>query len=199
VILGGVDTERFSPAPATSRGNAALFVGRLLPHKGISDLIAALPAGVSLDIIGPMNGTGHPDFLKDAALGKRVAFRHDVNDGELIDAYRRALCVVLPSVYRTDDGKETIVPELLGQTLLEAMACATPVICTSVASLPEIVDDGKTGFIVEPGDRAALRDRISWLAAHPAEAVQMGVDGRRSVLERFQWPQVVQRCLDAYA
>ena len=51
------------------------------------------------------------------AAGKLVTFRHDVDDRELVDAYRRALCLVLPSVYRTSDGSETKVPELLGQTL----------------------------------------------------------------------------------
>jgi glycosyltransferase involved in cell wall biosynthesis len=198
VILGGVDTDRFSPDPAVARSSAPLFVGRLLPHKGISDLIRALPEGMELNIIGPNNTTGYPETLKAEAAGKRVAFHHQVDDQGLVNAYRRALCLVLPSVYRTSDGRETKVPELLGQTLLEAMACGTPVICTRVASMPEIVDEGVTGFIVEPGDFTALGERLQWLAAHPAEAMAMGAAGRRTVLTRFQWPQVVQRCLDAY-
>ncbi len=199
VILGGVDGERFCPDPATSRSATPLFVGRMLPHKGIRDLIAALPADMALDVLGPQNDTGTIAMLKDEARGKSVRFCHDADDERLIDAYRRALCLVLPSVYRPDNGGETKVPELLGQTLLEAMACATPVICTRVASMPEIVEDGHTGFIVEPGDRQALGDRLRWLAGHPAEAAAMGVEGRRTVLERFQWDQVVQRCLDVYA
>jgi glycosyltransferase involved in cell wall biosynthesis len=60
------------------------------------------------------------------------------------------------------------------------------------------VDDGVTGFIVAPGDQRALRDRLEWFAGHPAEAAAMGAAGRRAVLERFQWSQVVQRCLNAY-
>jgi glycosyltransferase involved in cell wall biosynthesis len=176
-----------------------LFVGRLLPHKGVADLIAALPDEMPLDIVGPKNGTGYLDTLKGQAVGKLVNFRHDVDDPGLVNAYRRALCLVLPSVYRTSDGSETKVPELLGQTLLEAMACGTPVICTRVASMPEVVDDGKTGFIVEPGDHRALGDRLRWLATHPDETAAMGAAGRRTVLERFQWTQVVQRCLDAYS
>jgi glycosyltransferase involved in cell wall biosynthesis len=198
VILGGVDTDRFSPNPAEARSGAALFVGRLLPHKGIADLIAALPDQMELSVLGPVHDAAHLATLKQDATGKLVTFRHDADDGELVTAYRRALCLVLPSVYRMNDGTVTKVPELLGQTLLEAMACGTPVICTDVASMPEIVDDGVTGFIVAPGDQRALRDRLQWLAGHPAEAAAMGEAGRRAVLARFQWSQVVQRCLNAY-
>jgi len=199
VILGGVDTETFAPDPAVPRDGAVLFVGRLLPHKGISDLIAALPPELSLDIIGPPNSTGYAEQLKAQARGMNVRFKHDCDDRMLVAAYRRAMCVVLPSVYRAPDGGETKVPELLGQTLLEGMACGAPVICTRVASLPEIVEDGKTGFVVEPGDHAALGARLSWIAAHPRESAALGAEGRRVVLGRFQWRQVVHRCLEAYA
>ena len=161
-------------------------------------MIAALPAGMPLDVIGPHTSDGYLEELQAQANGKAVCFRHNCDDKALVDAYRRALCVVLPSVYRTPDGGETKVPELLGQTLLEAMACGTPVICTNVASMPEIVEHGRTGFVVEPGDRRALGDRLRWLADHRVEAAAMGEAGRRVVLERFQWKQVVRRCLDAY-
>jgi glycosyltransferase involved in cell wall biosynthesis len=199
VILGGVDTAKFAPGPPTStRSNRALFVGRLLPHKGVADLIAAVPDAIALDIVGPQNTTGTVESLKAQAAGKPIAFHHGVGDAALVEMYRQALCLVLPSVYKTSDGQHTDVPELLGQTLLEAMACATPVICTRVASMPEIVEDGVSGFVVEPGDRAGLRSRLEWLAAHPAEASAMGVAGRARVRARFEWPAVVERCLDAY-
>lgn len=199
VILGGVDTVKFSPGPPATRTTRALFVGRLLPHKGISNLIAALPDTSALDIVGPLNTTGEVETLKAQAARKQIAFHHDVDDAKLVDMYRRALCLVLPSVHDTVDGQYTNVPELLGQTLLEAMACATPVICTRVASMPEIVEDGVNGCVVDPGDIDMLRDRLVWLAAHAPEAAAMGAAGRKMVLDRFQWPQVVERCLDAYA
>jgi glycosyltransferase involved in cell wall biosynthesis len=198
VILGGVDTVKFSPGAPAPRSNRALFVGRLLPHKGVADLIAALPKTMPLDIVGPLNTTGAVDALKTQAVGKAITFHHGIADTALVEMYRRALCLVLPSVYRTPDGHYSGVPELLGQTLLEAMACATPVICTRVASMPEIVEDGVSGFIVEPGEHAALQSRLEWLAAHPAEANAMGAAGRARVLAQFQWPDVVERCLDAY-
>jgi starch synthase len=106
--------------------------------------------------------------------------------------------VVLPSVYRDREGRETLVPELLGQTLLEAMACGTPVVCTRVASLPEVVEDGVSGIIVPPNDPPALGAAIRWLRDHPVEAGRMGTAGRARVLERFTWDRVVRQCLAIY-
>ena len=62
--------------------------------------------------------------LRALATGKRVAFLTDIDDANLVAAYQRAACVVLPSVYTSIYGRTTRFPELLGQTLLEGMACA---------------------------------------------------------------------------
>ncbi|MBC8030776.1 MAG: glycosyltransferase family 4 protein [Pyrinomonadaceae bacterium] len=199
VILGGVDTAKFSPDETARRDGTVLFVGRLLPHKGVNDLVSGIAPDMPLELIGQ---AGDPKFLEDLkalAAGKRVTFRHDCNDAELVQAYRKALCVVLPSVYKTMYGAESRVPELLGQTLLEGMACGTPAICTDVASMPEVVEDGVTGFVVPPNDGAALDQKLRWLRDHPEEARTMGEAARRRVLENFTWPQVVRRCLEVYS
>jgi starch synthase len=106
---------------------------------------------------------------------------------------------VLPSVYRDVYGGETRVPELLGQTLLEGMACGAPGLCTDVASLPEVVVHGETGLVVPPNDPVALRAAIRWMRTHPEDRARMGRQARRRVVERFNWPGVVRRCLDLYA
>jgi glycosyltransferase involved in cell wall biosynthesis len=198
VVGGGVDVRRFSPDSSVPRDGGALFVGRLLPHKGISDLIRGLPANMPLTVIGPAPDAATKARLVALAEGKAVTFLHGLDDEALVREYRRAMCVVLPSVYRTDEGYETRVPELLGQTLLEGMACGAPAICTDVASMPEVVDDGVTGFVVPPNDPARLGDRLSWLRAHPVESAGMGMAARQRVLDRFTWGSVVNRCLDAY-
>jgi glycosyltransferase involved in cell wall biosynthesis len=197
VILGGVDTNRFSPGGVP--GDAVLFVGRILPHKGIHDLIAAVGPAVPIRIIGQPMDRDYLRLLEDLAWGKQVTFVHDADDVALVDEYRRAACVVLPSVYRTPDGRTTQVPELLGQTLLEGMACGRPVICTEVASMPEVVVHQETGFVVPPGDPRALAQAIDVVCADRAAADAMGRAGRQRVLERFRWEQVVDRCLEAYA
>ena len=139
------------------------------------------------------------DMLRVRAAGKSVTFLHDTTDAQLVEEYRRALCVVLPSVYSTPDGQTTTVPELLGQTLLEAMACGRPAICTDVASMPEVVVDGETGLVVAPNDPAALGRAIDALRKSPHLAARMGAAGRRRVLTTFRWDQVVDRCIEAYA
>jgi glycosyltransferase involved in cell wall biosynthesis len=199
VILGGVDTEKFCPDESVARDGTVLFVGRLLPHKGVNDLISAVAPGMPLELIGSAVDPHFVADLKTLSRDKQVSFRHDCDDAALVHAYRRALCVVLPSVYRSLYGEETRVPELLGQTLLEGMACGTPAICTDVASMPEVVEDGVTGFVVPAHDAATLGQRLGWLREHPHEAEAMGRAARERVLERFTWPRVVQRCLEIYA
>jgi glycosyltransferase involved in cell wall biosynthesis len=198
VIMGGVDVEKFSPDESVQRDGTVLFVGRLLPHKGVNDLIDAITPQIRLEVIGWHFDVRYLEDLRIRARGKQVIFRHDCDDRALIDAYRRAMCVVLPSVYRDMYGGETKVPELLGQVLLEGMACGAPVICTDVGSLPEIVEDGVTGFIIPPNDPQSLRCRLEWLQRHPEAAREMGRAARRRVEEKFTWPSVVRRCLEIY-
>ena len=177
VIYGGVDTEHFHPSETGASNGRVLFIGRLMPHKGIDDLIAALPPGLSLDIIGRPYNAEYAAHLRNLAEGKDVVFRHDCTDEQIAEAYRSALCTVLPSVYRTMYGQTSAVPELLGQTLLEGMASGRPAICTDVASMPEIVRDGVTGFIVPPNNPSALREKLEWLKANPGRSRADGSEG----------------------
>lgn len=198
VILGGVDINRFAPDPAVPKEPLVVFVGRLMPYKGVNDLIEALPPGLTLEVIGRPYDARFFAELKRLAVGKSVVFRPECGDADLVLAYRRAICVVLPSVYRTIYGDETLVPELLGQTLLEGMACGTPAICTDVASMPEVVVNEQTGFVVPPNDPTALCARLQWLRDHPEEVDRLGRAGRQRVLKSFTWPAVARHCLEIY-
>jgi len=198
VVWGGVDQERFSPDDAVPKEPLVVFVGRLMSHKGVENLIDALPEGLDLELIGRPYDERYFEELKRRSAGRRVIFRCDCDDDAIIHAFRRALVAVLPSVYRDCYGQHTRIPELLGQTPLEAMACGTPAVVTDVASLPEVVSDGVTGFVVSPNEPKMLRERLEWLRDHPEDAAMMGSAGRRRVAERFTWSSVVDRCLDHY-
>jgi glycosyltransferase involved in cell wall biosynthesis len=203
VIHGGADPRRFSPDPRADR-DGVLFVGRLTPHKGIDRLIRALPAGAALRVAG---SAGHdpdpperdyPALLRGLAQGRDVSFLGPVPDADLPGLYRRAAVVALPSVHRTCYGRHIEVAELLGLAALEAMASGTPVVASRVGGLAEVVVDGETGFLVEPGDVGELADRLRRLLADARLAARLGGNARDLVLERFTWDACARRCLRAY-
>jgi glycosyltransferase involved in cell wall biosynthesis len=203
VVWGGVDPTVFSPEPSTPR-SGILFVGRLTPHKGLERLIAALPDDVELTVAGtgghdlepPENG--YVRRVHADAQGRRVHFVGAVDEADLPTLYRSAAVVVMPSVRVTCYGKTHAVSELLGLSAIEAMASATPVVASRLGGLAEVVVDGETGYLVEPGDVSALRERISCLLADPARARAMGAAGRQRVLRQFTWDACAHRCVAQY-
>ena len=198
VISGGVDTTKFSPAATRPREFRAIFVGRILPHKGVDVLIDALPDDMPLEVIGRVHDARYLRDLQEMARGKSVSFKTDLLDEELVGAYRRASVVVLSSVYRTVYGDEEFAPELLGQTLLEGMACGLPAISSDVGAMPEVVVDGETGFVVKGGEAGELRAKLLYLRDNIDEAGTMGLNARQHAIENFSWSAVVDRCLAAY-
>lgn len=206
VLYGGADPVRFRPDPAESRGGV-LFVGRFTPHKGLDRLLEALPEGASLTCAGTFGHdpdppeSGYPERLRRLASARngQVTFAEAVSDEDLPGLYRRARVFVLPSVPENCYGRRVAVSELLGLSVLEAMASATPVVCSRIGGVPEIVADGETGFLVEPGDVGALRDRIGVLLGDTARAERMGRAARESVVDRFTWEACAERSLSAYA
>jgi len=203
VIYGGADPERYRPDPDVHR-EGVLFVGRITPHKGLDVLIRALPEDASLTVIGSEGHDPHlperdyPALVRRLALGGRVEFLGAVDDDEVARRCRSAAVLVVPSVERTWYGRDVAVSELLGLVALEAMASGTPVITSRVGGLPEIVDDGATGYLVPPGDVAALRTRISSVLADAGTAAAMGANARRRVLADLTWDRCAERCLAAY-
>jgi glycosyltransferase involved in cell wall biosynthesis len=190
-IGSGVDVESYRPDPAISR-QGVLFIGRLLPHKGIDYLIEAVDHDTDLTIVGrPM----HADFflrLQALAAGKRVRFLTDLSDEETLVELQTAKVLALPSVERSSLGGHTPLPEYHGLVLLEALACGTPVICTSVGLMPELVD-GSCGRVVPPNDAAALGTAIrEILSDQPLwQSLSKGARGRA---ELWSWDRVADRC-----
>jgi alpha-maltose-1-phosphate synthase len=204
VVYGGADPDRFAPAADENERDGVLFVGRLTPHKGVDRAIEALPDGARLVIAGT---GGHdrdppereyPARLRRLAADKDVDFLGAVADRDLTELYRRAAVVVVPSVQRTCYGRDVAVSELLGLSTLEAMASGTPVVASRVGGLAEVVVDGVTGYLVEPGDVDALRNRLRLLLDDPEHTRRLGAAARARVVDRFTWRACAQRCLAVY-
>jgi glycosyltransferase involved in cell wall biosynthesis len=196
VLLGG------TAGPQPRRGEDAgvvLYVGRLLPHKGADVLLDAAAPSWETVVIGAPLDARYLSELRALASGKRVTFLLSASDEELEAAYGRAAVVVVPSVWTDRYGRESRVPELLGLVALEAAARGIPVVASNVASLPEIVEDGVTGYLVPPGDRVALRGRVDALLGDADARQRMGRAAQARVGAGFTWAQAAHVALRAYA
>ena len=196
VIWGGVDPARYPGREELVHDGSAVFLGRVLPHKGIHFLIEGLPPGVPLHVIGPQTDPAYAARLRELARGREVHFHGALSDGEVIDRLGRAMALVHPTP--VDAAGSAGANELFGLALVEAMARHCPVIASDAASLPEIVEPERSGLLVPPNDPAAIGRALSRLRGEPALWRALAAGARRRVEERFTWARVVDRCLEAY-
>lgn len=177
-----------------------LFVGRLEERKGIDTLLAALPAIMSqindltVDIVGEdglPDADGVPFRLKfEATVGSadwlpRVRFHGHVDEAQLLEFYRNCSIFVAPSKY-----------ESFGLIYLEAMRFAKPCVGTKAGGIPEVVVDGSTGILVQPGSSKELEAAILRLVGDQALRRSMGKAGQRRFEQTFTAEQFSNRIIE---
>jgi starch synthase len=200
VVHNGVDADSFR---RTDRRDAldrhgitrpyVLFVGRISEQKGIFHLLDAatlFPDDVDLVLCASSPDTPELEARLRAAIAGRPRVRW-INAmlprDEVVSLYSHARAFVCPSVY-----------EPFGLINLEAMACGTPVIATRVGGIPEVVVHDETGWLVPPGEPAALAAAVRKLLADPKRAASFGAAGRRRVEARFSWERIAELTLSVY-
>ena len=184
----GVDLALFHPARAEDRlPGRILAVGRLVEKKGFPVLIQACDQlarqGVpfTCDLIG--SGDQEPALralVRERRLDDAVRLRGAVPVEQVAVEMRTASVVVLPCVVAADGNVDA-----LPTVLLEAMACGLPVVSTALSGIPEIVADGETGYLVPPGDPAALAAAMRRLLEDCALAERLGRAGRERARDLF--------------
>jgi hypothetical protein len=193
VLFGGAT---FDAREMTTSGGYALFVGRLLQHKGVLELIDAIDETTPLRIVGRPYDRNYLTALTAAAKGKNIEFYFDASDEELRQHYQGASVVLQPTL--PDQSSAEDRSELLGLVAIEGMSFGKPVIVTRCTSLPELVLDGVTGFVVPPRDSMTLREKVRLLVSNPQVSQRMGVAARRHVEANFTWHQTASRALEFY-
>ena len=83
--------------------------------------------------------------------------------------------------------------EGLGQTIIEALLMEKPVIATNTGGIPELIEDGKTGFLIETGDHEDLIKKINQVFAQPVKASNMGSEGKKIIKENFSWDKIAKK------
>lgn len=201
VVPNAVDAERFRPMDRELcrqklglRGFVAGYVGRLVPRKGLLDLLNALPlcsAEVNLLFVGSGEQQAALEArVQELGLQERVRFLANQPSTALPEIMNALNALVLPS--RTVPSWR----EQFGRVIIEAHACATPVIGSDSGAIPEVI--GAAGHVFPEGEAAPLAGAIERLHAAPEEGRRLGQLGRQRVEERFTWQRVAERMRDIY-
>lgn len=207
LVKGGIDCDRFSPTAESllsihAAPRTILYVGRILPHKGINYLIEACHlldcSDFRLKIIGRVYHQEFYEYLQSLGAGLPIEFIHDADDDRLLQEYRSAWVTVLPSVHTTCYGDYTPIPELMGFTLLESQACGTPVICTDAGAMAEFVDNGKTGFVVQQNSGRAIATALNHLLNLSLEERLAFQSRCQEWIRPLSWESVVEQHLNLY-
>jgi glycogen(starch) synthase len=206
VIHNGVDINKFKPATDKRKMKKELgfnpedlcvvSVGRLYARKGLFTLIESIPQVVKRfrNVKFIISGKGQSDEMqKLIAHSERLG----VSDNIIFTGYYPD--TQLPKLYRAADVFAfSTFYEHHPFAMLEALATGLPVVTTTVGGIPETIESGKNGFLVEPFNPRQFADRILYLLEHPAEAAQMGILARETAMKRFDWRIVVKEAIKVY-
>ena len=203
IVPNGVDIEKFLPFPNRETAKrkfglgdepCVLFVGSLIPRKGLPFLVEAAKqivkekSDTKFLIVGegPLRNQLN-NSLKEANLLGNFKFLGNLKDDALQAVYNCADVFALPSI---QEGQ--------GIVLLEAQACAKPVVAFNIGGVNEAVQNGKTGLLVNLGNTYEFADALLKLISDKSLQEKMGANGRGFVLENFTWDICAQKMLNVY-
>ncbi len=191
LLYNGVDIHQYTPRKKPL-GIKLLFVGNFVPRKGIIYLIRAFKEikkekpEAELLIAGRRNEKNEyvQQARKESIDG--VKFVDVIDEGDLIGLYQDATMLVHPAVY-----------EAFGMTLVEAMACGTPVIATKVGGIPEVIGD--SGILIEPRSPDSIAKAVLDLLDDEKKYERLAKKGRERVVKLFSWETVAKNLHSLYS
>ncbi len=196
IVPPGVDVRKMRTDRKVKSSKQVLFVGQLnraSQHKGLNYLIRSMKMVTEAikDARLVVVGTGdyihhHRNMAIACGVQDKIDFVGFIRDEELPEYYGESSVVVLPSYNRAEG---------FGIVLLEAQACGTPVIGTSVGGIPGALKDGKTGLLVPPGDPERLAEAIIRILKDDTLARQLGCNGHNWVTQELTWEKSAQKTL----
>lgn len=172
---------QLDPGTGNGRRDYALFIGRLVAEKGVERL---LHAWAKLTDPPPLRiaGDGPLRSVVEQAVSRsngRIEYLGQVPRERTLELVKRAQFLVFPSEWY----------EGFPLTLVESLACGTPVIAARIGSVAEIIVDGATGIQFTAGNVDNLTDKINWATSHPKELAEMGMNARQEFLSKYTLKQ----------
>lgn len=223
-VYNGVDTDHFVRKTTQIRSSSEhslnlLFVGRISPEKAIHVLldafreIAECYPNINLEIVGP-EAVAPKEFIVELdddpklkellpfytgsylahlknripeSLVNRIHFTGSISHDDILEHYENAAILINPSF-----------SESFGMSLAEGMAMEIPVIGANIGGMVNVVESGKTGFLVEPGNPTDLAKVVIHLLSDETLRTSMGKAGRQRVLEKFSWDKITENLHSQY-
>ncbi|RJF98364.1 glycosyltransferase [Noviherbaspirillum saxi] len=192
-VEGGLPASRFrikpnfvasAAVPGWRARNGGMYVGRLSSEKGLdvlADAVRRMP-GIAVEVIG----SGPLEPLARAAFGERCLGFRPLED--IMNRMGSAQYLVLPSICYENSPR----------TIVEAFSCGLPVIASRLGALIDIVRDGETGLLFNPGDAADLAEKMAWAAAHPEQMKRMGQAARAEYEALYTPERNYEMLMDIY-
>ncbi|MGK2907962.1 MAG: glycosyltransferase [Desulfuromonadales bacterium] len=149
-----------------------LFAGRLSPEKGVSTLLqgwSGLNFPLSIAGEGPLRNE------VEQCGNSQIRLLGWLSPEEMSAQFLQAACLVVPSEWY----------ETFGMVVIEAFAHGLPVIASRIGALAEIIEDGVTGMLFEPGNAIDLNEKVIWMQEHPQDCLQMGQNARLVYENRY--------------
>lgn len=191
-----VDTRKFSIGH--KKENIVLFVGNFLKEKGadvameLAKKLIEKRRDVRFVFVGNIF-SDHPhrksmeEMKTKLASTGRAMFTNNLSKNDLVKAYQKASILLLPSKY-----------EAFSRVIAEAQSCGCAVVSTKVGAIPEVVIDGKTGFLADYGNWTAMEEKVEYLLDNRNEAKKMGINGSRLVRKNFDKDIIVKKLNSIY-
>ena len=203
VNRSGLDCDRFIYKPRTLPEDGSIQIattGRLVEKKGIEYVIRAIARlipthpQIRYKIIGEGPLRNHfTELIQELNLSNNVELMGWRNETEIVDILSKTQIFVAPSITAADGNQDAPI-----NVLKEAMAIGLPVVSTYHGGIPELVEDGKSGFLVPEKDVSALADKLSYLIEHPELWSLMGSSGREYVLQHYNLTQLNDDLINVY-
>jgi glycosyltransferase involved in cell wall biosynthesis len=194
VLNNVVETAAFAGNPDRGRGAGVqvLFVGRLTEEKGFWDILRVAPEILRrhADVRFVFGGVGESivdeaeirQYCRESGIEHRLVFLGRIDGAEKISTYLSSDVFLFPS-------REEIFPN----SILEALASGLPIISTRIFCIPEMVEEGVNGFLIEPGDLKALKERLEALIADTTLRQEMRTRNRRRAVEKYDVQVAVRK------
>ena len=189
VINNGLDTNEFSPIPASKRNKNRLITTASadVPLKGLDYSLKAIKIlkekypDIHLIVIGDVKKGGHTErLIEELGIKENIFFKKNISKTKICELYSSSSIAIVSSLY-----------EGFGYPVIEAMSCEVPLIATDVSSIPELVGD--FAKLIKPKDSKQISDAVIEILSDYENYKVIAENGRQHIIDKFNWPKITRQ------